>query len=430
VQKRQLVDVGNKTTTSSQNNLGIFLLKIIKIGLVFDNATADDTGVVVLTQCRSFKSYVEHLYALLFSYLFSFASYFSCVYLSNPSPENFCTDVMQFSFISFQLRLYYVHEIAGELSGASGSMVPRAATVHDDFDRQLLECMNDVSVANDYLYNPKINQFTLSFTKLFLEAEYRRNYTSESSDETQPTLALPRYSGLCDVVISCFFYLIVVLCCFVTFTVHTTWVIVCVIGVIIEAAILLPMIFNVCLSRPVSVIHKLSSWYPRHLFGVLVTSLPSVAAYSAFSCSMFDEVSGSDRFYCLLVITTLLHFCNFTMLSSWVKSPVATVTGIVLLILIGVSTCPEPQFVVPVLDNHSNATTVIPLHDVPFPEIFYGGEPLLWKLPILDIMLLLFLVWFLNREIEISYRLCYHGDVEAVSDRQKIQVSAQLDSFT
>jgi len=94
------------------------------------------------------------------------------------------------------------------------------------------------------------------------------------------------------------------------------------------------------------------------------------------------------------------------------KSPLATIAGIVLLVLIAVDTCPSPQLIQS--QNDTNAAI--------YPQIFAGHQPLLWKLPILDIMLLLLLVWFLNREIEISYRLCYHGDVEAVSDRKKIQV--------
>jgi len=299
-------------------------------------------------------------------------------------------------------------------------MVQRTATVRDDFDRQLLECINDESVAHDYLYNPKINKCTLAFTKSALEAEYRSYYTSaESTEVIRPTLALPRYSGLCDVIVSCFFFLLVVLCCFVSFEIHTTWIIVCLVGVITEVTILLPMIVNVCLSRPISIVHTLSSWYPRHLFGVIVTSLPSMAAYSAFLCSMFEGVPGSDKFYCMLVITTLLHYCNFTMLSSWMKSPLATIAGIVLLLLVGLDTCPTGQQ----LDDYNNATAV---NESLTHHIFAGGQELRYKLPILDMMLLLLLVWFLNREIEISYRLCYHGDVEAVSDRQKIQVSTAL----
>lgn len=39
----------------------------------------------------------------------------------------------------------------------------------------------------------------------------------------------------------------------------------------------------------------------------------------------------------------------------------------------------------------------------------------------LAFFLLLLLVWFLNREFEVSYRLHYHGNVEADKHRSKIQ---------
>lgn len=39
---------------------------------------------------------------------------------------------------------------------------------------------------------------------------------------------------------------------------------------------------------------------------------------------------------------------------------------------------------------------------------------------ILAFFLLLLLVWFLNREFEVSYRLHYHGNVEADKHRSKI----------
>lgn len=46
---------------------------------------------------------------------------------------------------------------------------------------------------------------------------------------------------------------------------------------------------------------------------------------------------------------------------------------------------------------------------------------LIGKELILTFFLLLLLVWFLNREFEVSYRLHYHGDVEADLHRTKIQ---------
>lgn len=50
-------------------------------------------------------------------------------------------------------------------------------------------------------------------------------------------------------------------------------------------------------------------------------------------------------------------------------------------------------------------------------------EPLDALIPeaVLAFFLLLLLVWFLNREFEVSYRLHYHGNVEADKHRLKIQ---------
>lgn len=52
-----------------------------------------------------------------------------------------------------------------------------------------------------------------------------------------------------------------------------------------------------------------------------------------------------------------------------------------------------------------------------------GPSPLDFLLPeaVLAFCLLLLLVWFLNREFEVSYRLHYHGNVEADKHRFKIQ---------
>jgi len=317
-------------------------------------------------------------------------------------------------------------ELNGDVSGASGTVMPRMASAPEEFDRQLLECMADEAVVNDYLYNPKINQCTLNFTKPRLEVAFRRRY----DDVNQPTdsaltLAVPRYSSLADIVISFFFFFLVIICCFVGFDIRVPWVVVCVVGFTLESVMLLPLFGDLCLPRSdlrSSLMRALSGWYPRHLFGIFITSLPSVAAYSAISCAMFEKLPGSDQFYCLLVVTTLLHYCNFTMLSSWMKSVLATVAGLVLLILIGIGICAESSSVGDIGLNEttttiSEATTTV---QSVFKEIFAGDHPLQYEI-ILDVALLLVLVWFLNREMEISYRLCFHGDVEAVSDRQKIQ---------
>lgn len=49
------------------------------------------------------------------------------------------------------------------------------------------------------------------------------------------------------------------------------------------------------------------------------------------------------------------------------------------------------------------------------------GSDILLPEAVLAFFLLLLLVWFLNHEFEVSYRLHYHGNVEADKHRFKIQ---------
>lgn len=315
----------------------------------------------------------------------------------------------------------------------------RAAPCRDESDRQLIECLSDESVSKDYLYNPSINQCTLTFSRPLLERAYQRHFASgrlPTDGTSTSTLSLPSYSSLFDMIISALFFSLIVIACFVGFSIRVPWVVVCIVGLVIEVTVLLIMLAGVCVPRttvaPQTMLRFLSSWYPRHVSGIFITSLPSIAVYAAFYCAMFKSLPYSDRFYCLVMITTLLHYCNFTLLSSWMKSILATVVGVVLVILVGVDFCSPPSgsfgnFTGDVLNGTTDGPVtdgaVVFVDDAFLREIFSAGSYRSLKLEIiLDVLLFLLLVWFLNREIEISYRLCFHGDVEAVLDRKKIQV--------
>ncbi|NXJ34063.1 ADCY9 cyclase, partial [Ciconia maguari] len=122
------------------------------------------------------------------------------------------------------------------------------------------------------------------------------------------------------------------------------------------------------------------------------------------------------------ILITIVQYCNFCQLSSWMRSLLATVVGAVLLILLYVSLCPDRHS----LSNHqlhggvspssrkSPCNSSVP-NDMKRPADLIGQEVILVS------FLLLLLVWFLNREFEVSYRLHYHGDVEADLHRTKIQ---------
>lgn len=167
----------------------------------------------------------------------------------------------------------------------------------------------------------------------------------------------------------------------------------------------------------------------------------------------------------------MVHYCNFTQLNCWMKSSLATVGAIIYLILV-TSTLVN----IPVVSNmtiaHNNSldvlnktrgisTTALPDQDlksssilsrVPDGEEFYYDESndvsrvkrninltdfenrtenvttyknvAMDSYPIenlLNVFLMLLMVWFLNREFEISYRLSFHGNAVAAKDKARVQ---------
>ena len=252
--------------------------------------------------------------------------------------------------------------------------------------------------------------------------------------EGQPTFASPRINAFLDMVVSFIFLLLVSICCFLGFPISIPWIVFFVLAFIIETFMLVLLLVDVCCGAGKASLGRLSkvfsSWAPRHVIGAVLACLPVIGAYSNFSCKLFDSQPGSDLFYCVLVVVCLLHFCNFTMLSSYMKSTLATLAGAILLILLGVGVCKDKPSSVfnetvtyaPSTENGNIAVTGGQVDDVE--AIFYGEHPLRFEI-ILNMALLLLLIWFLNREFEVSYRLSYHGNMQAAVDARRIKTEKE-----
>ncbi len=235
-------------------------------------------------------------------------------------------------------------------------------------------------------------------------------------------------------VVSFIFLILVSICCFLGFPISVPWIVVFTIAFIIETFMLILLLVDVCCGVGQVSLGRLSkvfsAWIPRHVIGAILACLPVIGAYSNFSCDVFDSQPSSDLFYCLLVVVCLLHFCNFTMLSSYMKSTLATVAGAILLILLGVGVCKDSlssgnttvTYGPPASQNGAIDVTEKPSSSTE--AIFYGEHPLRFEI-ILDMALLLLLVWFLNREFEVSYRLSYHGNMQAMIDARQIQTEKE-----
>ncbi|KAJ7306064.1 hypothetical protein JRQ81_010430 [Phrynocephalus forsythii] len=193
-------------------------------------------------------------------------------------------------------------------------------------------------------------------------------------------------------------------------------------------------------------LEAIAGWLPRHFLGALLVSLPALAVFSHFTYEFETDIHDTV-FLCCAVLITIVQYCNFCQLSSWVRSSLATLVGALLLLLLYVPLCPDSLPESSYVDEAQNFSILEIMNSS---QNFSFGEPsglrdgpnygsarnpcdqstlegarrpsdLIGQEVVLSISLLLLLVWFLNREFEVSYRLHYHGDVEADLHRTKIQ---------
>ena len=146
--------------------------------------------------------------------------------------------------------------------------------------------------------------------------------------------------------------------------------------------------------------------------GSLIASGPAAIVLAASMASWHSELHG------VLLVGTLVHFCNFTTLNSWMKSCAATLALICYVVynclrpLAPSATIFEPT---PIPGNISdllrnvtayNDSLVTPIYEMDSQKSVDNLTMLL------STVMVLALVWFLNREFEIGYRLSVHGNMQ------------------
>lgn len=217
---------------------------------------------------------------------------------------------------------------------------------------------------------------------------------------------------------------------------------------------------------------RFSDWFSWHVIGGVLVSLPVIMILLSINEALRSV--NSIYYFTSLFFIGIIHFCNFTQLNNWMKSSLATIAGLIYIFLVvnclkevvdynvGSTTSntanTEMTYAMPVLSvidltspllitNHSQPLDVrIPLSSVlPQPthssvnstvydylqtsNLSVGTSQQECDVPsfflyevFLDVTLILLLVWFLNREFEISYRLSFHGNVVAARDKARVQM--------
>ncbi|XP_016410445.1 adenylate cyclase type 9-like isoform X2 [Sinocyclocheilus rhinocerous] len=320
----------------------------------------------------------------------------------------------------------WVGSLAAEGGSASGmdhsAILPlRSKNFREKSDVHFVEVIKEDSLMKDYFFKPPINKLSLNFLEKSLESAYRTSYHAEVLNQVPvQTFASPVFSSLLDVLLSCAVFLALTFACFLypLVTMETplaTTLCLAITATLVELVSLVLSIRMVfCLDDVQnctrSLLKLVSGWLPRHVIGAVLVSLPAVSVFSHLAYSLQLPIQVT-MFLCCALIIAIIQYCNFCQLSFWMRSTLATVAGLSLLILLYSATT-RPR-------NMSNQSA----------EVDQTGEldsgptalDLLVLETVLSFFLLLMLVWFLNREFEVSYRLHYHGNVEADKHRIKIQ---------
>ncbi|XP_061847795.1 adenylate cyclase type 9 isoform X2 [Colius striatus] len=334
-----------------------------------------------------------------------------------------------------QTSLYEMLQEKGRWGGVSldqSALLPlRFKNIREKTDAHFVDVIKEDSLMKDYFFKPPINKLSLNFLDQDLEMAYRTSYQEEViRNAPVKTFASATFSSLLDVFLSTTVFLILSVTCFLKHGMVASppppaAVVVFVIAILLEVlslVISIRMAFFLeevmtCTKRLLEVI---SGWLPRHFFGAILVSLPALAVFSHFT-SDFETNIHYTMFMCCAILITIVQYCNFCQLSSWMRSVLATVVGAVLLILLYVSLCPDSSVEASHLDLAQNFSSRRSPCNGSVPNAMQRPADLIGQEVILVSFLLLLLVWFLNREFEVSYRLHYHGDVEADLHRTKIQ---------
>ncbi|XP_068605651.1 adenylate cyclase type 9-like [Brachionichthys hirsutus] len=308
----------------------------------------------------------------------------------------------------------------------------RSKNFRERSDAHFVDVIKEDSLMKDYFYKPPINKLSLTFLEKSLESAYRISYQEEvGAQAAVQTFASPTFSSFLDMLLCSAVSLALSLACFlqplVTQQSLSTPALILTAGAALLEAVALLFAIRMAFYLDSELIctrvlmRGASGWIARHLSGAALVSLPSVAVFSHVTCDMHLSIQFT-MFICCAVIIVIIQYCNFCQLSYWMRSALATVVGLALLALLLCASCSVSQSLFSWADGHNSNSSIGNISIVPSaspadpdPRDMLGPEACL------AFFLLLLLVWFLNREFEVSHRLHYHGNVEADQHRIKIQ---------
>lgn len=192
------------------------------------------------------------------------------------------------------------------------------------------------------------------------------------------------------------------------------------------------------------IISAISTWYRWHFSLGFLMSLPAILTLTHFIIStVTNEQSVFGCHYGFLMLVCVVQFCNFTQLNCWMRDVLATCVAIGFIMAISMKHSISPlvgfrsksvQFSNKSSDASndrydsyngsisSNAGTEPETRAQQLPNCFQ----IAFDLEIyIDLILILALVFFLNREFEIFYRFSFYSS--SIAEKDKIRVQQMKD---
>lgn len=305
-------------------------------------------------------------------------------------------------------------------------------------DLQLIRCVRDNARSQrSYLVKPPLSPFTLFFKSRQMEHDFRKKahcFGSENDLEGPPTLATPKYNTYIDILVSVLIHLAISSSLFLlSSTIFTgsykIWVCIFVFFSTIQFFALFLCTKQVCrrkFKKPIyltdNIFSHISNWYPWHISGALIMSLPVISILVNFSLMEVDKFKIFEFHYGFLLFVSIVHFCNFTQLNCWLRNTMATIAA---LSFVGIALGHMNKL----NENNRNNIEILDSTNDTFEKDSATTKYLddinwfqNYRIEIyLDLLLLLVLVWFLNREFEIGYRLSFYGSAVANQDKSRVQ---------
>lgn len=299
-------------------------------------------------------------------------------------------------------------------------------------DLQLIKCVRDNAKSQrSYLVKPPINRISLKFEQPeMMEKLFRHKAHRYESDEStnHSTLTTPKINTFIDVLMCSMVFVVISISLFLLApTIHSREYKIWVCSFVVFCAILFSILFlgskQVCRRKPKSTKYQPSnsifgwaaSYYPWNFFGSLLISLPVISILINYAIVDIRKFPVLQYYYGLLLIIALTHYWNFIQINCWIKNILALLSGVVF-VVIGCShrEITNAMSVETQRDMLRNSTKIV---DQPASLWFKHFEAEIC----LDLFLILVLVFLLNRESEISYRVSFYGNEVAHQDKIRVQ---------